>query len=465
MILDPSSILDPALFAERQLKLRLDPWQRQLLRAHRAAVNSCRQSGKSFTAAARIAQHLAAVPGAEVLVLSASEFHSGELVLDALNLLRPLGFRPRRIPGRQYDYALDSAIVRALPCRERAARSQTATLVVIDEAALIPDVIFYALSGTLATTWHTATLWVLSTPRTRNGFFYKLCTSPDPQWTRFRIPATECSRICPEFLAHQQATLPPWAYAQDYLCEFGDAAHAVFRDQDLMAAYNPAIPALSRAVTPMLTLAPPPRFYIGLDLAQIHDHAALVVLEYRDVYQNKIDPYTRAPITHPQLSVRWIQQFPNGTLYPDLITHLRNLLATPELRQHAAIIPDVTGQGGIFLDHLRAARLGAPIVPVTITPGTGRWTQVADRYHVPKQHLIANLESLFRHRQIQLASTCPGLDTLHQELTTFQRLVTPAGNETYSGKSTGHDDLVCALALAAWQATRHHQTALLERKQ
>ena len=73
--------------------------------------------------------------------------------------------------------------------------------------------------------------------------------------------AADCPRISPEFLAHQQANLPPWIYAQDYLCEFGDSAHAVFRDfrdEDIVAAYNPAIRPLSGAVVPVFSLAPAP---------------------------------------------------------------------------------------------------------------------------------------------------------------------------------------------------------------
>lgn len=462
LFLDPAAIIDPVAFATRYLHLKLDPWQIQLLRTTRAAVNCCRQAGKSFTAAVRAAHHLAAQPQADLLVLSATEAHAAELVEQTLDLLRPLGLTPRRTRSRRrFDFHIAGSRIRALPCTDRAVRGHTASFVIVDEAALVPDVVLEALTGTLATTWHTAGLWLLSTPRTRTGFFYKVCTSPDPTWTRFRIPATECSRISPEFLAQQQATLAPWTFAQDYLCEFGDSAHAVFRDEDIMAAYHPAIPPLSLTHTPVFSLAPDPRFYLGLDLAQLNDHAAIVVLEYRDVYEKRIDPYTRAPITRPQLSVRWIHQLPNGTLYPDIIHHLRNLLQTPELRGHTTLIPDATSGGGIFLDHLRAARLGVPIVPVSITPGHGSWTQVNDRYHVPKQLLIGNLEQLFRHRQIHLASTCPGLDDLRQELTRFQRLVTPSGHETYSGKATGHDDIVLALALAAWQAVRQHKQALI----
>ena len=412
-------------------------------------------------AAARATHCLVAQHQAEVVVLSASEIHAGEIVLQSLDFLRALGFRPRRVPGREYDFQLNGSRIRALPCRERAARGPTASLVIVDEAALVPDLVYHALTGTLATSWHRAALWVLSTPRTRTGFFHEICTSPDPTWTRLRVPAAECPRISPEFLAHQQANLPPWIYAQDYLCEFGDSAHAVFRDEDIVAAYNPAIRPLSGAVVPVFSLAPAPRYYIGVDLAQVNDYAAIVVLEYREVPQNRIDPYTRAPVTKPQLSVRWIDQLPHGTLYPDIIAHLRNLLQTPELRQCATIIPDATGGGNIFLDHLRAARLGAPIVPVSITPGSGQWTQVRDGYRVPKQTLVANLELLFRHRQLQLASACPKLDDLRQELNSFERLVTPHGQDTFSGKSTAHDDIVCALALAARQAMRQHKQGLI----
>ena len=152
-------------------------------------------------AAARATHCLVAQHQAEVVVLSASEIHAGEIVLQVLDFLRPLRFRPRRVPGREYDFHVNGSRIRALPCRERA----TASLVIVDEAALV----FFALTGTLATSWNRAGLWVLSTPRTRTGFFHEICTSPDATWTRLRIPAAERPRISPEFLAHQQTTARP----------------------------------------------------------------------------------------------------------------------------------------------------------------------------------------------------------------------------------------------------------------
>ena len=69
------------------------------------------------------------------------------------------------------------------------------------------------------------------------------------------------------------------------------------------------------------------------------------------------------------------------------------------------------------------------------------------------QDLIANLESLFRIGQIEVAAQCPAAPALLKELAAFERSACAGGRrETFAGKVGVHDDLVMAVAMAAWRA-------------
>jgi hypothetical protein len=70
---------------------------------------------------------------------------------------------------------------------------------------------------------------------------------------------------------------------------------------------------------------------------------------------------------------------------------------------------------------------------------------------VPKKELVASLQVLLQTRRLKVAKTLPEAATLVRELETFRVKVTEAANETFGAWREGqHDDLVLAVALAAW---------------
>mgnify|MGYP001457130922 CR=1 FL=1 len=73
-------------------------------------------------------------------------------------------------------------------------------------------------------------LWLLSTPNGQSGFFHDAWHSAlsDPEWTAFKVPATECPRISPDFLAQQRLLLGEDSFKSEYLCEFTAAPGQLF---------------------------------------------------------------------------------------------------------------------------------------------------------------------------------------------------------------------------------------------
>src|SRR5947199_10241251 len=71
-------------------------------------------------------------------------------------------------------------------------------------------------------------LWLLSTPFGKGGFFYEEWSGGGSEWTRIRVPATECSRIPARFLAEEKRAHGERSFHQEYLCEFVSTEDALF---------------------------------------------------------------------------------------------------------------------------------------------------------------------------------------------------------------------------------------------
>jgi hypothetical protein len=171
-----------------------------------------------------------------VLILSPTERQSAELLRDKLLPLwgalgRPLHAEPAK--ALSLVLANGSRVV-ALPGNEEGIRCFSAvSLLVLDEAARVPDELYRAVRPMLAVS--NGALIALSTPFGKRGWFYEAWTEPRP-WKRVRVSAGQCPRITPEFLAEERAALGERWFAQEYLVEFVDLVGALFSGEDIAAA-------------------------------------------------------------------------------------------------------------------------------------------------------------------------------------------------------------------------------------
>jgi hypothetical protein len=237
---------DPAAILTRA-GMTADPWQQTCLRcSHDRILLLCsRQVGKSTTAAALALKAALLTAGALVLLLSPTERQSKELLRKVAALYRALG---RPIPlarskdsTLQIELANGSRII-ALPGNEATTRGYSgAQLVVLDEAARVPDDLYFAVRPMLATSG--GQLVCLSSAYAKQGFFYIEWTGSN-RWHRVKVRADECPRISAEFLAEERRALGDRWYAMEYEGEFGDAIDAVFSHRDIMQACLDAPPPL-----------------------------------------------------------------------------------------------------------------------------------------------------------------------------------------------------------------------------
>ena len=177
---------------------------------------------------------------------------------------------------------------------------------------------------------------------------------------------------------------------------------------------------------------------LGVDVGQAQDPTALVLLG----------------TTGDRHEVGWAEKLPIGTPYGEGVREMAamadqasQLDGTP-----CPIVVDYTGVGRPVVELLRNSTT-QDVVPVTTTSG-GRSTLVDGSWRVPKQELISSLQVVFEQHRIASACVCDGARDLEHELRTYRYEMTPSGGITYGGPGGHGDDLVSALALAAWWAER-----------
>jgi hypothetical protein len=229
---------------------------------------------------------------------------------------------------------------------------------------------------------------------------------------------------------------------------------------------------------------------VGLDLGQSRDYSAVAVLEAAywlteeqawtlnvkghgwvwpgELVPAQIDQARGYTFHHGHppggpLALRHLHRWETGTPYPAIVRDVVQLVNTPPLRHNlAALAVDATGVGAPVVDLFLSERV--IIAPITITAGfTVAWDPYRGSYTVPKRDLVSVVSVLLEQRRLLIPEALPTRDLLTRELQAFRRRVTPVGTDTYaSWREQDHDDLVLAVALAAWHYVHHN--SLIERQ-
>jgi hypothetical protein len=185
---------------------------------------------------------------------------------------------------------------------------------------------------------------------------------------------------------------------------------------------------------------PVTRFYVGLDLGQKRDHAAVAVVE------------KGADESH--FGVRHLERMPLGTPYPDVVERVREMVRDEKLVGRCSLAVDGTGVGAPVVDLLRSAELGCDLSAVTITAGDHE-SQSGEVWSVPKRDLIGGVQVLLEKGELRIARELREAGALMRELLDVRMTMAGSGRVRLGADGFGeHDDLVIALALACWRAKR-----------
>ena len=229
MVVDYSLAFDAVTFAREALGITPDVRQAEILRsrANRGILNCSRQWGKSTITAAMAVHRAWFEPGSLVLALSPTARQSGEFMDKVWSFARRLEVKKRGDGHNAMSQAFpNGSRIVGLPGMQDYVRGfSKVSLALIDEAARVPDDLFFAVQPMLARSG--GDFWLMSTPAGRRGFFWREWNKPE-RWTRFAVPATECERIPAEVLEEGREMLGERLFRQEYMCEFGDDEDALF---------------------------------------------------------------------------------------------------------------------------------------------------------------------------------------------------------------------------------------------
>jgi len=246
---DLAIALDPVLLMQR-MGMEPDAGQAELLRSHARWVllNIHRQAGKS-TIAGVIAAHTAVYEhDSLILLLSRSLRQSTELFRKTLDAYHAIGGAAPADAETllRLELSNGSRII-SLPGNEETTRGYSGVrLLIVDEASRVPDQLYYSIRPMLAVSG--GRLLALSTPFGKRGWFYEAWDGPEV-WERYKVLATECPRITPEFLKEERRTLGIW-FPQEYMCEFLQTTGAVFNYNDIEALLDPGLAPLFPIMQP-----------------------------------------------------------------------------------------------------------------------------------------------------------------------------------------------------------------------
>ena len=227
-IRDLRRALDPVVLFEEAVG-PADDWQKRLLRStsKKRILNASRQSGKSQTCAILALHKALYTPGSLILCLAPSLRQSQELFGKILDAYKTMEAPAPSQAERKLSLELENGSrILTLPGTEKTVRGfSNVALLILDEASRVDDQLYYSVRPMLAVS--DGSLVMLSTPYGRRGVFYEVWEHGE-EWERYRVVASEVSRISEEFLEEERQALPPWVFRSEYECSFEETEDQVF---------------------------------------------------------------------------------------------------------------------------------------------------------------------------------------------------------------------------------------------
>jgi hypothetical protein len=196
----------------------------------------------------------------------------------------------------------------------------------------------------------------------------------------------------------------------------------------------------------------PYRHFVGLDLGQATDFTALAVLQRPRVY-----PRASIDKRRPPYALLHLRRYPPATPYPDITAEVRGLLNTEPL-PGAVLVVDRTGVGQSVLRMLWDGlqnQVTCTFYPVTLSAGHEETITQGGGHFVPKKELVGALQALLQAQRLRIPRALPDTALLIREMENFKAKVSLAqAEESGAWREGAHDDLVLAVALAAWMGEK-----------
>jgi len=288
---------------------KFDPWQTRVLEHEgNATLRTGRQVGKSTVVSEKAKRFALENRGVRILVVAASLNQAGflfekirglfdkmddDMVSEKMNKFQekrgrfptPRELREVRLKGSIYKepptktkiVLKNDSIIHCLAVGRTGAyiRGLTIDLLIVDEAAFVPEPVWNSILPMVAVSRETRGFgWIilLSTPYGKGGYFYD--SHHDPDFLQIHVSSETCTRIDKKFLIREKSRMTKMEYAQEYLGEFVDEWNQFF-PTNLIKKVSTLGPWDTRK-----DLEKGKSYYLGIDIARYGaDETAYIVAE------------------------------------------------------------------------------------------------------------------------------------------------------------------------------------------
>jgi phage FluMu gp28-like protein len=416
---------DPVVFADTVLGFHVFPYQAELLRSQSKRIVACwaRQTGKTTAIAIKVIHFAFTNAETTTLIVSRGLRQSMIMfgVIESFVMAHPVLQRSVVKSTRTSIQLRNGSQIIALPCGPDGAslRGYTAHLVVMDEAAFMPEeVIASVIFPMLATTNGTAIM--LSTPWGRDHIFYRSFKSEN-YWSQ-HVRAEQCLRISKEFLEEQRQSIGELRYKMEYEAEFVDDENSFFK-QDLIRECVEDYDLIDE--DQLKTEGRISGSYcLGADFGKKVDYSVIVLLKEEEK-------------EHYRLVL--LKQFQLGTPYTDVVAFIQRLNQKFDVGKGFV---DQSAVGESLVEEIR--EFAPQIDGVTFTSNI-------------KQDLMILLQTRIEQRRIMIPFDRVLLSQINEQQYRFGK-VKPTERPEEKGIMTfyhppgTHDDQLWALALAVYAA-------------
>lgn len=419
--LEPDRLLDePSYFVERYLDEEPFWYQSDFMDSdsNRKAAVCGRRVGKSTMASWLALWYAVTHSDSEVLITAKAQRQSMELFNEVKRQIRDSD-----IAEEQWGITRDTrteinfdngARIMCLPVGNDGSniRGYGTDLLIVDEAAFIPDKIFQqVLSQMLAV--GESTFVLLSTPFGKKGFLYDRFTDDD--WYTLQIPSWENEFIDDDFIEEQRRNLTTTQFQQEIEGKFVENTDKYFAREDLM---NCASGSVRREDTNSA--------YLGVDLASTGGDASVYVSIDGNGNVFDIEDTHDMPMTDAMGRVRELDSY----------------------HEYDTIMIDSTGLGQGVVDQIRED-LGRKVTGFKFTN-----EKKQSLYNTLTNHL-QNGDIMFEFVPNENRSG----NKLVEQCLELEYSYTSTGKLKIEHPSGGHDDYSDALGLAVWAFSNKSSSA------
>lgn len=207
------------------------------------AVVANRQAGKSRSVAVLGLHRALEIPGLHVLIVSAGE----EAAMRLLGTIRrmaldadPTGAQLASEPTTRVIRLTNGSEIRCVPPTERRIRGWTVDLLIIDEAALVPDDVILSAAIPTTAARPSARIVLVSSPVIAAGVFYRFVADGEdgrvPDVAAFRWRLEDSPWIDSAIVEAARRTMPPARFAAEYEGVFPESGAGLLISRSLIAA-------------------------------------------------------------------------------------------------------------------------------------------------------------------------------------------------------------------------------------